>query len=232
MSSSESVLIRFFAVIVSLVVVCGQGSTPRIAADDAPISFDTLPKHFILNPDCGRPVDYPAEIPLKELEAFLKTQRMTGQGCGGMTWEGVICGMFCNTYAATSTPWLKGQVELDACYAETKTGNVLVSLKLGRNRYSRADRNTNKLIWAHNYEPEYEQHARDQICYGQDSGKRKELLLKINASFRHLALAQFPTERRELLKLQLRRCENDRDPEVVRLAREIGRTLTLSDSAP
>ena len=233
MSSSKAVHVRLSSVLVTLALVCGHDPVSGIADDDdEPIPTATLPIHFILNPDRGRPADYPAEISLTELEAFLKTQRKIGQACGRMTWEGVSRGMFCNTYAVTDTPWLKSPVELDACYAQTKTGSFLASLILGMNRYSRADRNRTKLIWAQNYEPRYEQQEIYRILLGKDSGKRKKLLAKINDSFRNLDLAQFPAKRRELLTQQVRQCENDRDPEVVELAREIRKTLMLSDSRP
>ena len=228
MSSSKAVIVRLSAALVTLAVVWGHGPAPGLADDDKPPSTST-PKHFILNPDRERPADYPVEISLKELEAFLKTQPWLGQGCGHMTWEGVSCGMFCNGYAATKTPWLKTQVELDASYAQTKTGVFLASLTIGKNTYSRADRNKNTLIWARTYEPEYEQQAIHQILYGKDSGKRKKLLTRIDDSFQDLDLAQFTAKSRELLKLQLQQCETDPDPEVVKLARKIRGTLTVSD---
>ena len=184
-----------------------------------------LPKHFILNPDSGRPADYPAEISLKELETFLKTQRSVGQGCGGTTWEGSFCGMFSNVYEATKTPWLKDEIWLDAGYAQTKTGTFLASFMLGRNRYERADRHSDRLVWKHNYQPESERQAIHQVLYGKDSAKRKELLTRIADSFQTLDVSHFPAQPREALIHGLERCKDDPDPAVVALARQLIKAL-------
>lgn len=149
-----------------------------------------------------------------------------------MNWEGAACGMFCNTYAAAKTPWLKDEVEFDAAYAQTKSGNFLASFMLGRNRYERADRKSDKFTWKMNYEPQYEKQAIHQVLFGKDSAQRKTLLTKISDSFKDLDLAQFPAKSRELLALQLKPCEDDPDPAVVMLAKGLRRALALREPRP
>jgi hypothetical protein len=140
--------------------------------------------------------------------------------------------MFGNGYAASKTPWLTDAVVLDACYAQTKTGTFLALLTLGRNTYPRTDRNKDQLTWEQNYEPEYEQQAIHQVLYGQDSAKRKLLLMKIRASFQGLDVTRYPAKRKEVLSLQLQRCEDDQDPAVVTLARELQKALSMMKSKP
>jgi hypothetical protein len=237
--SSKIHIVRVLAVVMTLSVVCGRHPTltkaderPGIAAAGEFELTTDLPKHFILNPDYGRPAEYPAEISLKQLETFLKTQRMVGQGCGGMTWEGAACGMFSNIYEATKTPWLKDPLALDASYAQTKTGNFLASFMLGRNRYERADRNSDKLTWKQNYEPEYERQAVYEVLYGKYPAKRKELLTRISDSLQSLDVSLFPAKRRELLIDGLEQCQNDSDPAVTALARQLIKTLGLRGTQP
>src|SRR5262245_5689620 len=237
---SSTHILRVVYVVATLAIACGRypvstkadDRLPGVAANDDPQRTTDLPKHFILNPDGGRPSDYPAEISFKELETFLKPLRVAGQGCGGMPWEGGSCGMFGNTYNPTKTPWLNEQLEIDACYAQTKTGTFLASFMLGRNRYGRADRNGDKLTWEQNYQPEYEQQEIRQVLYGKDSAKRKKLLTRISDSLQNLDLSRFPAKRIDLLMLQVKRCENDSDPAVVTLARQLNNTLRSSGSQP
>ncbi|MFO0821513.1 MAG: hypothetical protein U1A77_26455 [Pirellulales bacterium] len=88
------------------------------------------------------------------------------------------------------------------------------------------------MIWTSNYDRVYQQRETHRMLYGDDSGKRKELLTKIKHSFQDLDLAQFPAKSRELLKRQVLQCENDTDPEVVNLAREIRSAHTLVETSP
>lgn len=232
MTTLNAALSRLMSLLITIAVVCGNNPSSAIADDSNPNSTATIPKHFILNPDTGRPTDYPVEISITELEAFLKKQRRGAQACGEMTWEGESCGAFCDLHDARNTPWLKMPVALKACYAQTKTGTFLASFTLGRNKYSRVDRNKTKMIWTSNYDPEYQRGETHRILYGDDSGKRKELLTKIKHSFQDLDLAQFPAKSRELLKRQVLQCENDTDPDVVNLARQIRSALTLVETRP
>ncbi|HEX5103806.1 MAG TPA: hypothetical protein VFV87_08355 [Pirellulaceae bacterium] len=188
--------------------------------------IDGIPIHFILNPDVRRPAGYPAEIPLEKLEAFLNTQRVTALGCGGMTWEGASCGMSSHTYASSKTPWLIDDVNISADFAETKTGTFLASFVLGRNRYGRADRKNDKLVWEKTYEPEYQQRANYRVLFGNDPAQRKALLARISESFKNLDVTQFPAKRRESLALQLKPCEDDSDPAVAALAKELRKALS------
>ncbi len=229
MSTFNGSMSHTLGLVLTLGLLCGLDATSSVAGDGKGTGTSEPPKHFILNPDERRPVTYPAEISIKQLEEFLKAQRLTGQGCGGMNWEGTFCGMFCNDYEVAKTPWLKEQVELNACYAQTKTGTFLASFMLGQNRYDRDDRSKDKLTWAHNYGPEVELPAIGEVLLGNDSTKRKELLIKIKDSFQNLDLQQFPKKRRELLALQLKQCENDKDAFVVTLAQELGKALTPTE---
>jgi hypothetical protein len=196
------------------------------ARDDSPAVIFEPPKHFILNPDFGRPLGYPAEISLKELEAFLKTERPTSQGCGGMTWEGRPCGMFVNGYAAAKTPWLNEEVALDAAYAETKTGTFLAHLTLGRNTYRRPDRESDKFVWERNYEPQDAQQVIYRAIFGDDPTKRKELLVKIRNSLQGLDVRGFSVDARAALRKQMEHCEIDSDTAVAKLANEVRTMLS------
>jgi hypothetical protein len=232
MSFSNNTVPSILSVVVTLAFLSEPASTRSVACDDNNKRTAEPPTHFILNPDRERPPGYPAEISLEQVESFLKNQRKRAQGCGQMTWEGKACGMFCNSYAEAKTPWLKDQVASLAIFARTETGTFLADVMLGRNKYSRDDRTKERLIWTHNYEPEHEQKAIWQVLFGDDSARRKTLLIKIKKSFHNLDLAQFPAKRKELLSLQLQQCENDRDSTVVKLAREIRKALAVSDSPP
>lgn len=147
-----------------------------------------------------------------------------------MNWEGAACGMFLNVYAAAKTPWLKDEVKFDAAYAQTKTGTFLASFMLGKNRYGRADRKSEKFTWEMNYEPQYEKQAIHRVLFGKDSVQRKTLLTKISDSFKDLDLERFPAKSRELLALQLKPCEDDPDPAVQMLAKRLRTALTSSVS--
>lgn len=220
---------RLPSIAAMLAVLLGLTSQRSVSGDDGVAKIAEAPKHFILNPDYGRPAGYPAEIPVDEFAAFVKTLQPTGQGCGGMTWEGKFCGFFCNTYAKTQNPWIKIPVELDASYAKTKTGTFLTAAMVGKNSYRRADRTMNNLVWNHNYEPEYEQQAIHGILLGSNSAKRKELLTKIKDSFHKLDLAEFSAASKKSLSLQVQHCENDPDSDVVKLANEIRTRLVLPE---
>lgn len=228
---------RFLTV---LIVVLALNSCPRAApvgAQDGvpvgPVATGTrpdrkTPTHFILNPDVSRPADYPAEISLKEAQAFLKTQNVQGQGCGGMTWENKFCGMFLNSYGTVQTPWLNVATGFNATFAQTKEGNFLTGVTIGRNGYTRADRTVDKLIWHANHRHVDEQADVRDILYGDDSAKRKQLLTKIAVSFEGLDLNAFPAKARESLRMQIDRCRSDSDPEVAALAERLTNQLSQS----
>jgi hypothetical protein len=187
-----------------------------------------IPTHFILNPDVSRPAGYPAKISLKEAEAFAKTQKIQGQGCGGMSWEGSFCGMFHNTYGTVETPWVEEQAEFDATFAQTKTGNFLTGVSIGHNNYTRADRTIDKLTWNANRRHVHERSEIHEVLVGGNSEKRKQLLAQVAASFEKLDLKIFPAKERESLRTQIARCESDSDREVAALARQLAKQLSKS----
>lgn len=214
---------RVIVAFVIFVLIAGDSFSqqPDIAANNK----KRIAKHFILNPDTARPPNYPAVIKLKEIEAFLKTQRMSAEGCGAMTWEGSMCGMYCHEYEASKTPWLKVTSEFSASYAQTDTGTFLADFSLGRNRYARTDRKSGDFKWKHNYQPERARSLRQRVFFGGTSAARMTLLKQIRQSFADLGLTQFPNDRLNSLASSLAACQSDPDGRVSRLATELSASV-------
>ena len=214
---------RVIAAFVASALLAGESFSQQV--DVAAKDEKRIAEHFILNPNAKRPPHYPAVIKLREIEAFLKTQRMLAEGCGAMTWEGSMCGMYCHDYEASKTPWLKVTSEFSASYAQTKTGTFLADFSLGQNRYARPDRKSGEFKWKHNYQPERARSLRQRVFFGGTSAARITLLKQIRKSFVDLDLTQFPTDRLNSLASSLAACQSDAEGRVSSLATELSASI-------
>lgn len=218
------------ALLIALLTTVGCKPTTTLPASpvvDLDEFAQTCPISFALGLH-SRPVEYPAQISIGEVEEFIRDKHDFGQGCGDTEWEGALCGMYVNNYGLQDTTWLTKDIALACMYAQTDTGTFLMGLRLGANTYRRPDRNSKVLIWERNYEPEIRSGEIHRTLGSGNSEKRWQLLTEISRSFSGVDIQRIPVEKRTYAASLIENCLHDSDAEVVALATSIIKDLRIN----
>jgi hypothetical protein len=94
------------------------------------------------------PDGFPKQINVDEALAVIDHLLLSGQGCGGMTWEGKFWSMYSNDYKGeTKTPWIDRPAKVSAMYAYGAEGHFLAAITIDQQEYRRNNRTEKLLTW-------------------------------------------------------------------------------------
>ncbi len=185
--------------------------------------------HFLYNPDYSRPDEFPPEIPVAEACTFLAQQKVTGQGCGSMVWEGKSCGLTGSGFGMLRVPWMPTRVECCAYYAIDNNGEHLFRLKLGEQNYQRLTDAEPLLKWSNVHEPDERLNAFLQKLSLVNWKIRLQMLAELKQSLADYDLTCLSASQKNNSRRGLENCLNDSDPLVRALADDLIRMLDGTD---